>query len=91
MRCAARFSAWLPSPPAARERRGVQKGYLSNVHLKQLAIYKGVYGKGSPNKMQLIKALMPDDIFKAERKKAAAVASATAGGEDEEEDGVLTN
>ena len=50
--------------------RGVhaQKGFLTNSHLKQLAIYKGVYentkGSGTPNKMQLLKPLLAEDTFK---------------------------
>ena len=59
------------------------KGYLSNDHLKHLAIHKGVYaalaaesGPNAPGKVKLMNALVKKASFEAE---AAAAGSADAG------------
>ena len=57
--------------------------------LKQLAVHKGVYA-GQAEKMQLVKALLPDGIFAAERAAAAAQVSGRGegggGGDDDDSD-----
>ena len=67
----------------------VSKGYLSNDHLKHLAIHKGVYaalvaecGPNAPGKVKLMNALVKKANFDAE---AAAAGSADTGSSTDSE------
>ena len=75
----------MPVCPFAR-----QHGYLSIAHLKALCAYKGLKpsvpdDKKSESKLQILKLLLPEDTFKAEREAGGGGTEETQEGEKEDD------